>query len=125
VITTHVDFTWNNELGKAMAKTKKRVAREQGAIVSRTAKRLFKSRGKAASQPGALPLRKSGNYRRSIRSQVSKRGALAFVGPAWPKGAHANMLKYGTRDMAARLVPADEALKIERPRLVAMYSGKL
>jgi len=123
VITTRIEFSWDNDFDKALIKARRKVTQDQARIVSNTARRLF--RAGARSQPGELPRRKSGNYRRSIKYKVAGAGRYAFVGPTRPKGSHANLLKYGTTRMAARLIPAEEALKIERPRLAAMYAGKL
>lgn len=120
-LTVLVNYT--KELDKAVAKARRKVTQDQARLVANTARRLVR-RG-ARSQEGELPRRQSGNYRRSIRYKVAPSGKFAFVGPTQPKGSHAGLLKYGTKTMGARLVPADEALKIERPRLVAMYSGKL
>ena len=114
---------YNNELDKALAKARRETTKQQAQLVANTAKRLFWRGGRSA--PGELPKRDTGNYRRSIRYKVSASGKFAHVGPTQPKGAHAGLLKYGTKKMAARLVPADEALRIETPRLAAMYSGKL
>jgi len=77
-------------------------------------------RSTGRSKPGELPRSDTGNYRSSIKYTVKR--ALAFVGSSQPKGAHAGMLKWGTKKMQPRLVPAQEALQRLLPRLTEKYA---
>ena len=75
------------------------------------------------SLPGGLPRSDTGNYKRSIK--YVRKGTVAFVGPTWPKGAHAGMLKWGTKKMAPRLVPSELALQESQNRLSALFKDRL
>ena len=121
--TFQLSVRFSAELDKAVSKARREVMKQQAQYVAVRAKAMFKKG--PSSPPGGLPRRQSGNYRRSIRYRVVAGGAFAFVGPTQPKGSHAGMLKYGTKRMAPRAVPTEMALEIARPRLAAMYSGKL
>jgi hypothetical protein len=118
-----VVIEYNKNLEKALTKARRDVTKAQARLVMNAARRLMQKGAK--SRPGEVPGSRTGNYKRSIRYKLSEGGTLAFVGPTWPKGAHANLLKYGTVKMKPRRVPAEKALEDVRPRLAAMYSGKL
>lgn len=73
------------------------------------------------SKPGGYPRSDTGNMRKSIKAV--ERGKIAFVGPTWPKGAHAGLLKWGSKWMKPRLVPAEGGLRAVKDRLVTNYSS--
>lgn len=77
------------------------------------------------SKPGELPRTQTGNYRASIQYKIFSNRRGAFVGPSWPGGAHAGMLKYGTKRMGARLVPSVVALEKFQGRIMDSYKDKL
>lgn len=117
---------WTGELSRALTRARREAVKEQARVVATEAKRLFVGGRKSGrSRPGELPRRDSGNYRRSIGYKVLRSGMSAVVGPTVPKGAHAALLKYGTKRMKARLVPSEEALRRTRDRLTAPYAGRL
>jgi len=87
---------------------RKRALRRIGGILVRTARALLGRKTKIASRPGEYPKSKTGNYRQSIKYEVG--ASYVRVGPSWPRGAHAGLLKYGTQKMRPRLVPAEGAL---------------
>lgn len=121
ISTTYIpDDAFFSLVGKALA-----VAVRSNAIqIQRLAKALVPKR-KGSSKPGDLFHSHTGNYRSSIQYRIFKNKRGAFIGPTWPKGAHAGMLKYGTKKMGARLVPSVVALDRFRSRIVNSYKDKL
>lgn len=121
------DMTYKSNTG-ALRKKIKSAARialtEQARTIANEAKRLI-VRSNQSSRPGELPRSRTGNYKRSIKYTVKPRAMVALVGPSWPKGAHAGMLKWGTNRMEPRLVPSEVALENTKNKLVASFKDRL
>jgi hypothetical protein len=102
-----LDFS---KLNAAVRAGHRAALKEKAKKVALAARRqIVKATG--ASRPGQMIRGKTGHYKRSIKYHVYQ--STAIVGPTWPKGAHAGMLKYGTKRMEPRLVPSQEGLKEE------------
>jgi hypothetical protein len=128
VIPSRWEIEAGRELRRKIRSARKQALTEQARLIAGRAKALMPSarRTGAKSKPGEVPASRSGGYRRSIGYKVGTRGGFAVVGPRWPQGAHAGMLKHGTRFMKPRLVPVEVAyLETAPSRLTAIFSGKL
>jgi hypothetical protein len=117
---------------RLMSKGVQRAAHRAANPVKRAANGRFTSSGTSTSggstgrsKSGELPRTQTGNYRSSIQYKFFSNKKGAFVGPSWPKGAHAGMLKYGTKRMGARLVPSVVALEKFQSRIMDSYKDKL
>lgn len=112
----------------ALQEEAKTVADEAKRLISKKASRerdAITGKSTGRSLPGQLPRSDSGNYRRSIRYTVRPRAMVALVGPTWPSGAHAGMLKWGTKRMAPRLVPSEIALLQSQGKLTRAFQNKI
>jgi hypothetical protein len=128
-----IRFETDPAFSAAMRKARKDALLEQAKIVALEARRLVSkeserkkqgvARVRGRSLAGGFPRSFTGNYRRSIKYKLGK--GIAFVGPTFPKGAHAGMLKWGTKFMAPRLVPSEAALDNARNKLVASFKDRL
>lgn len=118
-------FVPNQYILREMKQKMRARMRAIGAELVRLARQLLGRKSSEWSRPGEYPRSKSGHYRRAIRYEVTRSGQSVRVGPTWPMGAHAAMLKYGTKRMGARLVPAEGALVAFRGTLKNYFRGIL
>lgn len=130
-------FSSNPEFYRSMSKGIGDGIKESAVSVRKEAQRLMSRKAHAErrrasgqatsgrSKAGEIPRSSSGNYRSSIQYKIFKGKRSAVVGPSQPKGAHAGMLKYGTKKMGARLVPSEVALERLQNRLVSSFANRI